>query len=104
MTLITNDSHLPASFVPAESAAAATYPLPTFLAIQALEELHAKSLGFRRNCTPVCPRALLEAQEPGKLLTVASGTDVASAGINRASRSFRQVPLLRACFDDTKVR
>ena len=48
-------------------------------------------------------RALLEAHQPAQLLVVASDSEAAGGGINRASRSFRQVALGRACYDDTKA-
>ena len=38
-----------------------------------------------------------------QLLVVATGADALPGGVNRATRSFQQIPLGRAHFDDTKV-
>lgn len=41
--------------------------------------------------------------EPSALIIVGTNQAVLSTGLNQATRGFHQVPLGRACFDDTKV-
>ena len=41
--------------------------------------------------------------EPSALIIVGTNQAVLSTGLNQATRAFHQVPLGRACFDDTKV-
>ena len=41
--------------------------------------------------------------QPSALVIVGTNQAVLSTGLNQATRNFHQVPLGRACFDDTKV-
>ncbi|KAL0020849.1 hypothetical protein WJX77_001177 [Trebouxia sp. C0004] len=46
--------------------------------------------------------SLLQMYEPSALIIVGTNQAVLSTGLNQATRAFHQVPLGRACFDDTK--
>lgn len=48
-------------------------------------------------------RSLLQIYEPSVLIIVGTNQAIANTGVNQATRRFRQIPLGRAYFDDTKV-
>ena len=48
-------------------------------------------------------RSLLQMYEPSALVIVGTNQAILSSGLNQATRCYNQVPLGRACFDDTKV-
>ncbi len=48
-------------------------------------------------------RSLLEAHGVDQLLVAAVPHEAGHGGINRAARSFHQIPLGRSLFDDTRV-
>ena len=48
-------------------------------------------------------RSFLEAHGVEQLLVVAVARNAGHGGVNRAARSFHQIPLDRSLFDDTKV-